>query len=752
MELSYLFVEPLRLFYKGLFESILIFVNNFGIAIICLSITTSFLIIPLERKVWKYVQREKLIQNILNPQLEDIKRNCKGAYKNEAIKRLYNRYSYNPIYSIRLTFGILVQIPFLLGAFWMLSSYDELYNASFIFFKDLSKPDGLLWGFNLLPFFMTLINISSLLFLSYTKKENIQAICIALFFFVILYKAPSALLLYWTVNNLIHFIRVYIKFFSKKYQINISKQIKKYLSKYFLQRMEKDFSSNQWKYLIILSFLTSSCLLWFSNIGFFSIDSIVKSIILLTIVAFIFIFFVDKIKNYICKTPLCKKLFVIAVLGFSLVIFYFNGFEIIQNYHYKRLFIGLLLISLLLHIIGRFKLINFILFIQLSCAVIIGISQTIIANIEFENSLNRNINELIELHEKPNIYYILCESMNSLDIANNTFGVPVEKTDSLKNYLIDNGYFVPDYVYSNGNHTLMTMTSFFSMQDHIKNKGDSQDIADGGRKLIAGNSNNNVLRILKHNNYTTYHFLAGIKYFYSKKGEFLDFSDIIDSQVKDLSPLQHIRGPLALLFSYVNDKFVTKINDIKVEQDSLQILDNFFQNQPDGPYFFFHRLNYTNHTPSDGSVMYYNYQNWFNSGLYKSQYLKEMDAISIFSKKIIENDPDAIIVFCGDHGAWLYRAYPATKDDFIRITKESSITYEDLIDDKLKVFAAIRVPKKFKQIDGIFSPANIMAKIFDSVGYDGNLTFAPNLSYYGFHGNGPVVSEGKVIPLSDLPD
>ncbi len=209
--LSLIVVAPLELIYRGLFTLIYGAVKNLGVSLFVLSVLTVTLMIPLERCVKSVVEREKLIEKVLEPQIKAIKSKFHGAEQNEALRRLYKRYRYNPILSVRSALGVLIQIPFLMGAYWMLSSYDALKGVSFGPIADLSLPDGLLWGVNLLPILMTAINLATIVVSRLEKRDAIQALFIALLFLVLLYTAPSALLLYWTMNNVIHCLRAALR-------------------------------------------------------------------------------------------------------------------------------------------------------------------------------------------------------------------------------------------------------------------------------------------------------------------------------------------------------------------------------------------------------------------------------------------------------------------------------------------------------------------------------------------------------------
>lgn len=207
MDLSYL-IDPLRLVYLFIFEAIYSGIGNYGVSLLILSVVTSLLIIPLEKEVSGAVQRQKLIESILEPQLASIRAGYMGAQRAKKIRNLFARYRYNPLLGIRTALPVLMQLPLLLGAYWLLEGYTPLAHVAFGPISDLSKPDGLLGGVNLLPIVMTLVNFASVaIATNLSSKERAQAVVIGILFLVLLYGAASALLIYWTMNNVWHFVR-----------------------------------------------------------------------------------------------------------------------------------------------------------------------------------------------------------------------------------------------------------------------------------------------------------------------------------------------------------------------------------------------------------------------------------------------------------------------------------------------------------------------------------------------------------------
>lgn len=196
---------PIVAIYKIIFESCYFLTHNYGVSLLLLSVATSVLMLPLGKWASKIVLKQKKIEDILRPQLLRIKENFRGSERHEAIGRLYKRYRYNPLRAVLGATGVLIQLPFLIGAFYMLSEFSEIQGISFGPIRNLAEPDRLIGNYiNLLPVLMTVVNIASTyLNPMFNKQEKRQAYLIAFLFCILLYKAPSALLVYWTGNNLI---------------------------------------------------------------------------------------------------------------------------------------------------------------------------------------------------------------------------------------------------------------------------------------------------------------------------------------------------------------------------------------------------------------------------------------------------------------------------------------------------------------------------------------------------------------------
>lgn len=217
-----LFIYPLEYVMEVVLEGFLALFGSPSLSLFFLSLSVTILSFPISHIAEKLQNREKAIQKKLNPKILEFKGVFKGAALNTYIQTLYRQNNYHPIYAVRSSFGLLIQIPFFFAAYHFISNYSAFSGVGEIFIEDLGKPDGLLkigsLSINVLPFIMTAANMISAFIYGkkQTFKENLQLYGISLIFLVALYNSPSALLVYWTFNNVFSFIK---NIFYRKFQL-----------------------------------------------------------------------------------------------------------------------------------------------------------------------------------------------------------------------------------------------------------------------------------------------------------------------------------------------------------------------------------------------------------------------------------------------------------------------------------------------------------------------------------------------------
>ena len=214
--LSFLYgviISPIK-FVLGIFYFMLYRVfSSEGFAIVGLSAIVTLLVLPLYNMAdaWQDEEREK--QRNMKSKLDDIKAAFHGDERHMITNTYYRQQHYHPLMQLRSVIGVAIQVPFFIAAYHYLSHLTVLEGVSFLFLKDLSKPDGLFkignFSVNVMPILMTVINLASAAVYGkkLTGKEIGQLVFMALVFLVLLYTSPSGLVLYWTMNNVFSLIK-----------------------------------------------------------------------------------------------------------------------------------------------------------------------------------------------------------------------------------------------------------------------------------------------------------------------------------------------------------------------------------------------------------------------------------------------------------------------------------------------------------------------------------------------------------------
>jgi membrane protein insertase Oxa1/YidC/SpoIIIJ len=129
-------IELVFLFVSRIFD-------NPAVSLFGVSAAVSVLTLPLYFRAEKWQHAEREIQKRLAPKIAKIKAVFKGDEQYMILSTYYRQNHYHPIYALRNSFGILIQIPFFIAAYSYLSHLEVLQGAEFLFIRDLSKSDAL---------------------------------------------------------------------------------------------------------------------------------------------------------------------------------------------------------------------------------------------------------------------------------------------------------------------------------------------------------------------------------------------------------------------------------------------------------------------------------------------------------------------------------------------------------------------------------------------------------------------------------
>jgi len=186
--------------------------HNWGWAIIVLSVLIYLALFPL---TLKQLRSMKAMQ-VLQPAIEELRIKYKDNPQklNREILELYRQHKINPLGGC---LPMILQLPIFLALYQVLMRSVALKGSSFLWIKDLSKPDCLFTLPQSLPIIGNEINILPLLmafgmFLQQkislktssgpaAEQQRLMTIILPVMFGVLFYRMPAGLVLYWFLNS-----------------------------------------------------------------------------------------------------------------------------------------------------------------------------------------------------------------------------------------------------------------------------------------------------------------------------------------------------------------------------------------------------------------------------------------------------------------------------------------------------------------------------------------------------------------------
>ena len=208
-------LEPLTRFFEIALDKLYLYIPNYGLAIIVLTILVRICTAPLMAKQMRSAERMRALQ----PRMKELQEKYKDdrQKQSEATMKLYREEKVNPIAGC---LPLLLQFPVLIGLFYALRSSIGLRHAPFaLWINDLSQPatlfvlPGLDFPIRLLPLIMGASMFVQQKMTPTTGMDPTQArmmlIMMPAMMLFISYTFPSGLVLYWTVSNLLGIAQQY---------------------------------------------------------------------------------------------------------------------------------------------------------------------------------------------------------------------------------------------------------------------------------------------------------------------------------------------------------------------------------------------------------------------------------------------------------------------------------------------------------------------------------------------------------------
>jgi YidC/Oxa1 family membrane protein insertase len=189
-----------------------------GAAIIALAVSVKIFLLPLTAVAERLQEQVNATQARLQPGIDAIKAAYRGEERTRRTIALYRAQDVHPLYTLKSLAGFMIQLPVFIAVFDMLAEDFDLQLVSFLWIRDLSRPDALaglpacvpFFGcdLNVLPLLMSGVSLATLLrFRSsvltppLVRRQRRNLMAITALFFLLFYTFPASMVLYWTSTN-----------------------------------------------------------------------------------------------------------------------------------------------------------------------------------------------------------------------------------------------------------------------------------------------------------------------------------------------------------------------------------------------------------------------------------------------------------------------------------------------------------------------------------------------------------------------
>jgi YidC/Oxa1 family membrane protein insertase len=180
-------------------------IHNYGWSIVVLTVIINFLMLPLKLTSLKSMKKMSVVQ----PQIKKINdkyknlslRDPKKAKQNEEIMAVYKEHGINPASGCM---PILLQIPFFIALYTVLTVAIEMRGANWLWVNDLSQPESL--PIRILPVAMIITQFILQKMTPAATADPAQQrmmLLMPLFMGFMFYGVSSGLVLYWLTGNIV---------------------------------------------------------------------------------------------------------------------------------------------------------------------------------------------------------------------------------------------------------------------------------------------------------------------------------------------------------------------------------------------------------------------------------------------------------------------------------------------------------------------------------------------------------------------
>jgi membrane protein insertase Oxa1/YidC/SpoIIIJ len=184
------------------------FLVNFFIAnplasIVVTSLSISIISLPILRIVKKFEGKKTIKAYTVEKKVRSLPSTLKGEMRFRAIERIYLENNFHPIQNIYKGTSFYIILPILISAYLFFLNNIDFFDINIFGLFNLSKPDKILFGFNLLPLLIFIINFLDFAYRNFGELSGQKTYLVISFVICLLiYNMPSSLTVYWLTSSI----------------------------------------------------------------------------------------------------------------------------------------------------------------------------------------------------------------------------------------------------------------------------------------------------------------------------------------------------------------------------------------------------------------------------------------------------------------------------------------------------------------------------------------------------------------------
>ena len=317
------------------------------------------------------------------------------------------------------------------------------------------------------------------------------------------------------------------------------------------------------------------------------------------------------------------------------------------------------------------------------CAIIIATSSSVLGFNFINEYININTNTAhgdapISFKSKPNIYLFWLESYHDFDTMKKLYNYDNSK---FENFLLSNQFTIKNNVYSSAYYTLASFAQLYTCTGEFTHTRGELDAEQRVRDIIGGSSDNFVFKVLKSNGYRTTQLAMDSYYYFTKKGEYLDDTDLEFGMSWFMYPITSVNylcsglKRLSSTSTIYHGSLLNRVETAMARSASAHT-----------PYFITFKGG-ANHVRR--SYNWKDRQELIASNRYQRLVARSEGMTKNIIDYIIKHDPNALIVLLGDHGAWSFHEFPLENS---KSFEQYNVDPMDIADDMFRVLLAYRLP------------------------------------------------------------